>query len=127
MPPTTEAPFDLGATASMVMQALVAVLSNIGFQAAASGFVVAAVIGLLGYAAFLRGQRQAKPLLRVFRKVAIFCAILSIPGVICFVTIGHLPEVNQLRLHPIGLIGFWSLVIAHICMEEFNFQFFPEN
>jgi hypothetical protein len=125
--PTTTEPFDLGATAGMVYQALIAVISNIGFQAASAGMIVAGLIGLLGYIALLRKQHQAKPLLNVFRKVTIFCIILAVPGALCLLTSGHLPQVNQLQLHPLGLIGFWSLVIAHLCLEEFNFQFFPEN
>lgn len=125
--PTDTEPFDLGATCSMVFNALVAVISNIGFQAASAGLVVACVIGLLGYIALVRNQRQAKPLLKVFRKVAIFCCILGVPGVACLIFTGKLPQVNQLQLHPVGLLGFWALVIAHLCMEEFNFQWFPEN
>jgi hypothetical protein len=125
--PTTTEPFDLGATVSMVYQALVAVISNIGFQAASAGMIVACIIGLLGYVALMRKQRQSKPLLNVFRKVSIFCVVLATPGALCLLTSGHLPQVNQLQLHPLGLIGFWSLVIAHLCLEEFNFQWFPEN
>jgi hypothetical protein len=120
-------PFDLGATVSMIFQALVAVVSTIGFQAASAGLIVACVIGLLGYVAILRKQRHAKPLLNVCRKVSIFCVVLGLPGTICLFTMGHLPQVNQLQLHPFGLLGFWALVIAHLCMEEFNFQWFPEN
>ena len=126
MPTSTET-FDLGATVNMVLQALFAVISNIGFQAATAGLVVACIIGGIGYVGLLRGQRHGKPLLKVFRKVTIFCCAMAVPGAACLLAGGHLPPVNQLRLHPVGLIGFWALLIAHFCMEEFNFNWFPEN
>lgn len=40
------------------------------------------------------------------------------------VTAGKLPQVGTLQLNSIGLLGFWTLVILHLSMEEMNFEWF---
>jgi hypothetical protein len=123
--PTEAGTFDLQATINAVLQALSAVVCNIGFQVATVGLIVALIIGSAGVISLTRGKRTGKPLLAVSRKMAIFCVCLSLPGVASLVTQGRLPAVNQLVLHPFGLFGFWGLVTAHLCMEEMNYQWFP--
>lgn len=121
--PTSE-PFDLQATASMVVNALGAVVTTIGFQAAVHGLLVALVIAICAFVSHHRRGKWARPLFAVFKKVSIFCVVLGLPGAVSLLTSGKLPQVNQLELNSFGLIGFWSLVTAHLCMEEMNFQFF---
>jgi hypothetical protein len=117
-------PFDLQATVKLVADAFTAVLCTIGFQAAVHGLIVAAVICAVAMFCMQRRNRMGTPLLAVVRKISIFCVVLAIPGAISLVTTGKLPQVNQLELNSFGLIGFWALVTAHLCMEEMNFQFF---
>lgn len=126
MPTSTET-FDLQATVHMVGQAFIAVLCNIGFQVATAGLSVAIVLALSGLICLSRGRRPGKPLLAVSRKIAILCGCLGIPGLIALFTRGALPPVNQLVLNPFGLIGFWGLVAAHMCMEEMNFQWYADK
>lgn len=126
MPPGVET-FDLQATVAMVGQAFIAVICNVGFQAATAGLAVACMIAVIGLVSLKQGRRTGKPLLLVARKMAIFCGFLAIPGLLALVFSGHLPPVNQLVLHPIGLIGFWGLVTAHLCMEEMNFQWYLDR
>lgn len=116
--------FDLGATVLTVLNALRAVVCTIGFQAAVHGLCVALVICLCAIASWQRRGKWARPLFSVFRKMSIFCILLGAPGAICLMTTHALPQVNQLELNSFGLIGFWALVTAHLCMEEMNFQFF---
>ncbi|HEY9793342.1 MAG TPA: hypothetical protein V6D22_23275 [Candidatus Obscuribacterales bacterium] len=126
MPTSTET-FDLQATVNMVGHAFVAVICNIGFQVATAGLSVAIVLALSGFICLSRGRRPGKPLLAVSRKIAIVCAGIGLPGLITLLTRGALPAVNQLVLNPFGLIGFWGLVAAHMCMEEMNFQWYADK
>ena len=119
--------FDLGATMSVVWQALNAVVCTIGFQAATHGLVLALMMVIYGWFAQQRSRREGKPLIVVARKLCIFCGILAVPGLIALSTSGHLPPVNQLKLSSFGLFGFWSLVIAHLCLEEMNYEWFPDR
>jgi hypothetical protein len=116
--------FDLGATVMTVLNALRAVVCTIGFQAAVHGLCVALVICASAMISMQRGGKWARPLFAVFRKMTIFCIVLGLPGAISLMTTGALPQVNSLELNSFGLIGFWALVTAHLCMEEMNFQFF---
>jgi hypothetical protein len=119
--------FDLNATVAMVFGAFKAVICTIGFQAAVHGLCVALVIAVFAFISLRRKGKAARPLFVVFKKMSIFCAVLAIPGGISLLTSGKLPQVNHLELNSFGLIAFWALVTAHLCMEEMNFQFFDAN
>ena len=125
--PTGTEPFDMQATASVVWNALCAVVCNVGFQVAATGLVVASIIALLAFTSLKNGKRTGKPLLSVSRKIGIFCLCLGIPGAICLIASHHLPQVNQLVINPLGLFGLWGLITAHLCMEEMNFQWYADK
>jgi hypothetical protein len=119
--------FDLAATSHAVWNAISSVVCRIGFDAAVHGLCVASIVLVFGIYFSARQHRYGKPLIAVFRKMAIFCSILVIPGLISLISSGKLPPVNSLQLSSIGLIGFWTLVTLHLCMEEMNFQLFPSN
>ena len=116
--------FNLSATIDAVWQALVAIVCRIGFYAALHGFCLSIIVLIVALALLSRKHRYGKPLLAVFGKIVIVCAILSLPGLACLVTCGALPAVNSLQLSSVGLIGIWSLVTLHLVMEEMNFQLF---
>jgi hypothetical protein len=126
MPEGTES-FDLQSTVNTVGEAFFAVICNVGFQAATAGLAVAVVIGAAGLFCLLRNRKSGQPLLSVARKIAIFCGCLSVPGLLTLLFQGRLPAVNQLVLHPFGLLGFWGLITAHLCMEEMNFQWYLDK
>jgi uncharacterized membrane protein len=125
--PTPAETFDLQATMHVVGQALYAVVCNIGFQAALSGLFVALVIAIIALVSLKQGKPTGKPLLAVVRKITIFCVLLALPGAFTLLTQRQLPPVNQLVLNPFGLICFWGLVTAHLCMEEMNFQWYLDK
>lgn len=119
--------FDLAATVNAVWNAISSVVCRIGFDAAIHGICVATIVLVFGLYFSSRQHRYGKPLIAVFRKMAIFCSILVVPGLISLLSCGKLPPVNSLQLSSIGLIGFWTLVTLHLCMEEMNFQLFPAD
>ncbi len=116
--------FNLEATMQAVWHAFVNVICRIGFDAAVHGLIVAFIVLAVGIGLSARKHRFGKPFISVFRKIAIFCSLLVLPGLICFVSAGKLPPVNSLQLSSFGLIGFWALVTLHLLMEEINFQLF---
>lgn len=119
--------FDLAAASNSVWNALSSVVSRVGFDAAVHGICVASVVLLVGIYFSTRHHRYGKPLIAVSKKMAIFCSLLGLPGLISLLSSGKLPPVNSLQLSSIGLIGFWTLVTLHLCMEEMNFQLFPSD
>jgi len=119
--------FDLAATTNAIGNGIIALICRIGFDAAVHGYCVAAVVLLVGLTLSSRKHRYGKPLVAVFRKIAVFCTILIIPGLISLVSTGKLPPVNSLQLSSFGLLGFWALVTLHLCMEEMNFQLFQSK
>ncbi len=119
--------FDLAATTDAIWQAVVAIVCRIGFDAAVHGFCVSALVLAVGLSLSGKKHRYGKPLIMVFRKMAIFCSILILPGLVCLISSGKLPPVNSLQLNSVGLIVFWALVTLHLIMVEINFQLFPEQ
>lgn len=119
--------FNLSQTVNAVWQALSAVVCRIGFDVAVHGLILALIVAAVGFVLSTRKHKAGKPLLSVFRKLAIFCSILAVPGLVCLFTQGSLPPVNTLQLSSVGLLGFWCLVTLHLCMEEMNFQWFQHR
>ena len=122
--PTGSESFDLQATLNAVGDAFTIVLCRIGFEAGAHGLLAASVVGMLGFYLWRKRHRAGRPLLMVCRKLVIVCGIMVVPGLIAMVTAGKLPQVGTLQLNSIGLLGFWTLVILHLSMEEMNFEWF---
>lgn len=119
--------FSVAATLTDAGHAFVAVICRIGFEAAMHGLAVAGLVLTVALVQLARKQKYGKPLVVVFRKLATFCGVLAIPGTISLLTNGTLPQVNTLQLNSVGLLGFWSLVTLHLCMEEMNFQWFNQE
>ncbi|MBY0357064.1 MAG: hypothetical protein K2W82_03610 [Candidatus Obscuribacterales bacterium] len=119
--------FNLSQTVNAVWHALSAVVCRIGFDVAVHGLILALIVAAVGFILSTRKHKAGKPLLSVFRKLAIFCSILAVPGLVCLFTQGSLPPVNTLQLSSVGLLGFWCLVTLHLCMEEMNFQWFQRR
>ncbi|MBX9573350.1 MAG: hypothetical protein K2X77_30905 [Candidatus Obscuribacterales bacterium] len=119
--------FDLAATVDAIWGAVVALVCRVGFDAAVHGLVIGLIIAGIGVFLLNRKHRYGKPLMAVSRKIAIFCCVLGLPGLIALVSSGKLPPVNNLVLSSVGLLGFWALVTLHLCMEEMNFQYFQQD
>lgn len=119
--------FDLAATLHAIGQAFIAVICRIGFEVAVHGLAVAFLVGILGLIFLQRQHKAGRPLLVVCKKLSIFCGVLALPGTICLLSSHVLPKVNTLQLNSIGLLGFWSLVVLHLIMEEMNFQWYVSN
>ncbi len=126
MPSFRHEHFSLSETMNSVWHAFVAVVCRIGFDVAMHGLIIALVVLTVGLTLSAKGHRYGRPLISVFRKLSIFCVALGLPGAICLYSSGVLPRVNSLELSSVGLLGFWSLVTLHLCMEEMNFQWFQK-
>jgi hypothetical protein len=122
--PTGTETFDMNATVEAVLNAMSVVACSVGFQAAVHGLILAFIIAVIGVMFVRQNRPTGKPLIAVSKKVAIFCAVLAIPGVISLATTGGLPAPGAMQINSFGLLVFWSLVIAHLCMEEMNFEWF---
>lgn len=118
------APIDLAPIYAAVGHAFNVVVCTIGVQVALHGAILALIIGIVGLICVKQRRPSGKPLLVVCRKLTIFCAIIAIPGVLTLAATGELPPVGHLRLNSFGLFGFWSLIIAHLSMEEMNYQWY---
>lgn len=118
--------FSLVAAIAEAGNAFVAIVCRIGFAAGTHGLLVAAVILSVGAVLLARKQKYGRPLMAVARKLGLMCLVLAIPGALSLLMTGALPTVNALELNSVGLLGFWSLVSLHLCMEEMNFQWFGE-
>ena len=125
MEPSTQH-FSLSVMFEQLQEAAICVVCRIGASAALHGLIAAGVVFALAITLLSRGHRYGRPLLSVFKKITIFCLIIGTPGAICLLSSGRLPAVNSLELNSIGLLGFWCLVILHLCMEEMNFQWFTQ-
>lgn len=123
MNPSPE-PFSLAVMFGQLKEAFVNVVLRVGFEAALHGLIAAGIVFTVAVILLAKGHRYGKPLLAVFRKVSLFCLVFGAPGAICLLSSGTLPPVNALQLSSVGLLGFWCLVILHLCMEEMNFQWF---
>jgi heme A synthase len=106
------------------MQALGAIFCHVVFDAGLHGLFMAFILGAIGYVCHARGAKQGKPLLKVCKKLTIFCLAIMIPGFISLITTHKLPPVGVYNIHSIGFICFWGWICLHISAEEMNHQFF---
>lgn len=127
MPHGSESSFDLQATLNAVGEAFKTVVCTIGFEAGAHGLFAASVVGMIGFYLWRKRHRAGRPLLMVCKKLVVICGVMCVPGLIAMVTAGKLPVVGTLQLNSIGLLGFWTLVILHLSMEEMNYEWFQQH
>lgn len=116
--------FNLDATVTAVGQACTALFCHALFDAALHGLAVALAVGLVGLVFTQRRKRFGKPLLAVSAKLAMFCAVLTLPGIIALATAGHLPPVGVFQFSSLGFVVFWGLISLHLSAEEMNFEWF---
>lgn len=114
----------MNATVDAVLNAFRIIACSVFFQAAVHGLILALAIGVVGVIFVRQNRPTGKPLIAVFKKLALFCGVLAIPGLISLITSGGLPVPGEMQINSFGLFVFWSLVIAHLCMEEMNFEWF---
>lgn len=116
--------FDLQATVDAVYQAIIGLICHIGFDAGVHGLILALIIGLTGLILTQKKTRFGKPLIAVFRKLALFCAIMMLPGIVALAVEHQLPSTGVLHVSSLGFIAFWSLITLHLSAEEMNYQWF---
>ncbi len=114
--------FDLQSTVATVWNAIGAVTCHILFDGAIHGLIMAAIICTIGLALRTRQHRFGKPLIFAALRIALVCVLATIPGVLCLVITGKLPETGVYNVNSLGFIVFWSMVSVHLCAEEMNFQ-----
>lgn len=119
--------FNFTETVNTVFAALNGVVCHIFFDAALHGLLVAAIVALVSLALKPKRENLTKPILVAAGKLAITCAIFTIPGFITLVLTGTLPETGYYNIHSIGFIGFWSLASVWLVGEQINYQRFSDN
>jgi DMSO/TMAO reductase YedYZ heme-binding membrane subunit len=116
--------FDLNAFLASIQSAFIGLLAHVCFDAGIHGLAFAVLILISGLVLGARKSKFSRPLVSVSKKLAIFCAILCIPGVIALIGSGSLPSTGNLHVSTLGFIAFWSLICLHLSAEEMNFQWF---
>ena len=119
--------FNMQETVQAVLDALGGVFCHVCFDASLYGIPVAAAVALLSLVVKQKKQHMAKPMLLAAGKLAVVCAIFSIPGFICLAITGSLPSTGYFQVNGIGFIGFWSLVSVWQCGEQVNHQWFSDS
>ncbi|PWT95324.1 MAG: hypothetical protein C5B53_11565 [Candidatus Melainabacteria bacterium] len=114
------AKFDLSATLAAIGQAVMAVICHMVFMFAVHGLFMAALLALAGAFFLVKQHHFGPPLLRVARRLAIVCAVLALPGVLCIVFWGGLPSAGVFNVNSLGFICAWSLICLHFSAEEIN-------
>lgn len=112
--------FDLHATLEAVGQAAIAVVCHMLFDFAVHGLFMALILAVAGFSLRESSHRFGVPLLAVSRRIAIFCAVLALPGTLCLAIYGHLPPAGVFNFNSIGFISLWSLICVHLSAEEIN-------
>lgn len=116
--------FNFQATLASVNQAVLSVVCHIVFDFAMHGFMIAAILATCAVVLAQRKHRFSRPLFSVSRRMAIFCGIISIPGLISLCITGALPATGVYTGASLGFIVFWSMVTIYMCGEEMNYQWF---
>lgn len=119
--------FNLNETMNMIANALNGVVCHILFDASIHGLFVSLVIALVGLSISSKKKNLSKPLLLAAGKLAIFCGVLTIPGLLSLLILGSLPETGYYESNSLGFISFWSLVSVWLCGEHINHQWFSVN
>jgi amino acid transporter len=112
--------FDLHQTIETVWQAAKSVFSHMLFDFALHGFILALILALLASVFLKRKSPYGLPIVRVAKRITIFCLIFSLPGSLYLIMHHHLPDAGVFSFNSIGLIGFWSLICTHLVAEEIN-------
>lgn len=116
--------FNLHQTIESIGQAFQAVICHVFFDAALHGLGIAIIFAILGVALLKGKPKIGKPFIAVAKRLAIFCAVLLVPGLISLALQGHLPSTGVFSINSLGFIVFWSLICVHLSAEEMNFQWF---
>ncbi len=116
--------FNLQQTIQMIGQAFQAVVCHVFFDAALHGLVISLIFATIGFVLLKRKQKLGKPFISVGKRLALFCAVLMLPGVIALIMAGHLPSTGVFSINSLGFIVFWSLICVHLSAEEMNYQWF---
>lgn len=116
--------FNLHETIQAIGQAFQAVICHVFFDAALHGLAIAAIFAVLGVILLKGRPKIGKPFIAVSKRLAIFCAVLIVPGLISLAVQGHLPSTGVFAINSLGFIIFWSLICVHLSAEEMNFQWF---
>ncbi len=110
--------FNLHATIQATEQALVAVSCHMLFKFALHGLFMAFLVAIIGFVLAVRKQRFASSLIKVAETASIYCFIMAIPGAICLLVCGKLPDAGVFNFNSVGLICLWGLIYLHLSAAE---------
>lgn len=116
--------FDFDATVRTVGEAIVSVICHILFDFALVGIGVAAVLATCAYFLGKRKHHFTQPFFVVARRVSTACLALAIPGLVCLLLTGRLPESGVYINFSFGFLVLWTMVTIYLCAEQINFEWF---
>jgi hypothetical protein len=114
----TSESFDLHATLHSIGQAALAVTGHMLFKFGVHGLFMAAFMAIAGLVLVRKNPTLHKALLLVARRIAVFCAVISLPGIMCLIFYGKLPDAGVFNINSMGFICLWSLICVHLFAEE---------
>ena len=117
MGPVSES-FDLHATLTAIGQAFLAVVGHMLFKFGLHGLIMAALLALAALIFVRKNPLLQKSILTASRRVAIFCLVITLPGFLCLIIYGRLPDAGVFNVNSIGFICLWSLICLHLSAEE---------
>ncbi len=119
--------FNLHQTIDTITKAIEAVICHMLFDFALHGIVIS--IALVIIAAYLSSHKHpyAASMLRVAKRILIFCLFVAMPGALSLLINRHLPDAGVFNFNSIGLLSFWSLISVHLVFEEINNSIVKKN
>jgi hypothetical protein len=119
--------FNLHQTIAIITKAIEAVVCHMLFDFALHGIIISIVLVII--AAYLSSQKSfyAPSILRVAKRIVIFCLVVAIPGALSLLINRCLPDAGVFNFNSIGLLSFWSLICVHLVFEEINNSIVKKN
>jgi hypothetical protein len=112
--------FNLHKTLAAIGQAMQSVFSHMLFDFALHGFILAFILAALGIILIRRKHAYGLSVIKVAKRISIFCGVFAVPGTLYLMVHHHLPDAGVFSFNSIGLLCFWSLICTHLVAEEIN-------
>ncbi len=116
--------FDFHATVDAVWQALFSVICHILFDFALVGLGIATFVGACAFVFKTRQHRFARPFTAVATRLGTVCLGLAVPGLLCLLFTGKMPDSGVYINFSLGFLVVWSMVTIYFLGEEMNYQWF---
>ena len=119
--------FNLHETLAAIWRATQSVFSHMLFDFALHGFILVLILAALGGVLIKRQNAYGPAIIRVAKRIAIFCVVVAVPGTLYLLTHHYLPDAGVFSFNSVGLLGFWSLICTHLVAVEINNSIIKKN